>query len=93
MEIMRKESFQLILERHQQSGLSVTDFCQNKGYNRSSFYQWMKKFGLSTKYVRNKYSTVMAADADFAPVRFSSNNKTDRTINTPGEIMISFSYK
>lgn len=41
---MRNESKILaILERHNESGLTVSDFCSNEGIAPATFYNWKKK--------------------------------------------------
>lgn len=41
---MRNESKILaILERHRESGLTVSDFCTNEGIAPATFYNWKKK--------------------------------------------------
>lgn len=45
-----KDGFKLILERQQQSGLNIRDFCMNEGYTVSSFHYWKSKFGFSRPY-------------------------------------------
>lgn len=42
---MTKEEFRHILERQQQSGLSIKDFCENETYPQSSFHYWKSKYG------------------------------------------------
>lgn len=50
MQPISKEEFIRILERQQESGLSIKDFCENESYTRSSFYYWKSKFGVSRPY-------------------------------------------
>jgi len=40
----------VILERQQNSGLSIKDFCSNESYAVSSFHYWKSKFGLTRPY-------------------------------------------
>lgn len=47
---MNKEEFSAILERQQESGLSIRDFCSNESYTVSSFHYWKSKFGFSRQY-------------------------------------------
>ncbi len=41
--IFTEESFQKLLSRYKESGLSVVDFCSNEGIHKSTFYYWLKK--------------------------------------------------
>ena len=41
--IFTEESFQKLLRRYKESGLSVVDFCSNEGFHKSTFYYWLKK--------------------------------------------------
>lgn len=45
-----KEEFSRILQRQQQSGLSIKDFCSNETYTVSSFHYWKSKFGFTQPY-------------------------------------------
>ncbi|WP_416349511.1 IS66 family insertion sequence element accessory protein TnpA [Proteiniphilum sp.] len=45
-----KEEFIMILERQQQSRLSIKDFCENESYIRLSFYYWKSKLGIGLPY-------------------------------------------
>jgi putative transposase len=45
-----KEEFKAILDRQQQSGLSIRDFCSNEAYTVSSFHYWKSKFGFARAY-------------------------------------------
>jgi hypothetical protein len=38
-----EESFQKLLSRYKESGLSVVEFCSNEGIHKSTFYYWLKK--------------------------------------------------
>jgi putative transposase len=50
MKPISKEEFIMILERQQESGLNIKDFCENESYTRSSFYYWKSKYGLTRPY-------------------------------------------
>lgn len=41
--ILDENKFITLLNRQQESGLSVKDFCSNEGIAKSSFYYWKKK--------------------------------------------------
>jgi putative transposase len=43
MNPVSKEEFKAILDRQQQSGLSIRDFCSNEAYTVSSFHYWKSK--------------------------------------------------
>ena len=47
MKPVSKEEFSVILERQQESGLSIKDFCSNESYTVSSFHYWKSKFGFT----------------------------------------------
>jgi putative transposase len=94
MGIMSKESFLSILDRQQQSGLSMKDFCQNEGYCRSNFHYWKSKFGL-TVHSGRRASSVREFPEGFAPVRLSRgmhpiSPSANREEISADEIMISF---
>ena len=85
-----KEEFILILERQQNSGLSIKDFCANESYTVSSFHYWKSKFGLTRPY--NNHSRESAVEK-LAPISFNlSENKSALkaalSINNKGEIRI-----
>ncbi len=95
-----KEEFILILERQQNSGLSIKDFCANESYTISSFHYWKSKFGLTRPY--NNHSRESAVEK-LAPISFnlsenksalkaalSINNKGEIRIKLPGGIQVSF---
>lgn len=95
-----KEEFIVILERQQNSGLSIKDFCANESYTVSSFHYWKSKFGLTRPY--NNHSRETAVEK-LAPIRFnlsenkpalkaasSVNNKGEIRIKLPGGIQVSF---
>ena len=44
-----EESFQKLLSRYKESGLSVVEFCSNEGIHKSTFYYWLKKSRNKTK--------------------------------------------
>lgn len=41
---MTRNDFTIIYDCFKSSGLSITYFCENEGYSKSSFYYWRKKF-------------------------------------------------
>lgn len=69
---MNKEEFGLILERQQQSGLSVRDFCSNEGYILSSFHYWKSKFGFCRTASDNKHARVHGQEDKFIPIRIDN---------------------
>ena len=95
-----KEEFIVILERQQNSGLSIKDFCANESYTVSSFHYWKSKFGLTRPY--NNHSRVTAVEK-LAPISFnlpekksapetalSGSSKGEIRIKLPGGIQVSF---
>lgn len=62
--IMSKEDFLAILDRQQQSGLTIKDFCENEAYSVSCFHYWKSKYGLNRPYGSGSSS------GEFAPVSF-----------------------
>jgi putative transposase len=97
-----KEEFKAILDRQQQSGLSIRDFCSNEVYTVSSFHYWKSKFGFARPY-RNQ-SRGESIPEGFAPVSLKSAlsgtdvsspaqgmNQGAITIKFPGGVEVSFS--
>ncbi|WP_435873489.1 IS66 family insertion sequence element accessory protein TnpA, partial [Plebeiibacterium sediminum] len=39
---MKESSYRKLIEKQEQSGLSVRDFCSNQGFAVSTFYKWKK---------------------------------------------------
>ncbi|MDR0745839.1 MAG: IS66 family insertion sequence element accessory protein TnpB [Mediterranea sp.] len=66
--IMSKEDFLSILNRQQQSGLTIKDFCENESYSVSCFHYWKSKYGLNRPYGSGSSSP----STGFAPVSFRS---------------------
>ena len=48
---MTEANFRRIFQEYKDSGLTITDYCHNMNYNRSSFYYWRKRWG--EDYVRS----------------------------------------
>lgn len=67
---MSKEDFMVILDRQQESGLSIKDFCANEAYPASCFHYWKSKYGLSRAYGSGSHSSC----AEFAPVSLRSSS-------------------
>jgi putative transposase len=88
-----KEEFKAILDRQQQSGLSIRDFCSNEAYTVSSFHYWKSKFGFARSYrTRSSQEVVPPVIAPVSlksalPGSVSSSQKQDVS---PGEISIKF---
>ena len=88
-----KEEFKVILDRQQQSGLSIRDFCSNEAYTVSSFHYWKSKFGFARSY-RSQSREELVSPA-IAPVSFKSAlpgsvcSSQPQDV-TPGEITIKF---
>ena len=95
-----KEEFMVILERQQNSGLSIKDFCVNESYAASSFYYWKSKFGFARPYNNHERKTSME---QLAPISFnlsggiplvqeacSNNNLGEIRMSFPGDIQVSF---
>ena len=90
---MSKEDFKSILDRQQQSGLSIRDFCSNEAYTVSSFHYWKSKFGFARPY--RLQSREELAPRAIAPVSLKSAlagsvcSSQPQDV-TPGEISIKF---
>jgi len=97
-----KEEFKAILDRQQQSGLSIRDFCSNEAYTVSSFHYWKSKFGFARQY--RTLSREASDPEGFAPVSLKSAlpgsfaslpaqgvNQGEITIKFPGGVEVSFS--
>lgn len=97
-----KEEFKAILDRQQQSGLSIRDFCSNEAYTVSSFHYWKSKFGFARPY--RSHSREELGSAVIAPVSLKSGhrgclqssssqgvNTGDISIRFPGGVEVSFS--
>ena len=102
MNPISKEEFRAILDRQQQSGLSIRDFCSNEAYTVSSFHYWKSKFGFARPY-RSRSSEELVPGA-IAPVSFKSAlvgsvsssqpqdvNSGEISIRFPGGVEVSFS--
>ena len=95
-----KEEFSVILERQQESGLSIKDFCSNESYTVSSFYYWKSKFGLSRSYNNHhkgssleKLAPVtfnLPAKSHIQSSTFQGSSKGEIKIKFPGGIQVSF---
>ena len=97
-----KEEFKAILNRQQQSGLSIRDFCSNEAYTVSSFHYWKSKFGFARPY--RTQSREESAPEGLAPVSLKPTlpgcvsspqsqdvNSGEITIRFPGGVEVSFS--
>ena len=88
-----KEEFKAILDRQQQSGLSIRDFCSNEAYTVSSFHYWKSKFGFARPY--RSQSREQVVPPAIAPVSLKSAlpgsvcSSQPQDV-TPGEITIKF---
>lgn len=83
---MTKEEFSAILNRQQNSGLSIKNFCENEVYTVSSFHYWKSKFGLTRPY-RDKSS----AEMGFVPIHLSSGtNHSSDQISKTNQIEVEF---
>ncbi|WP_321335001.1 IS66 family insertion sequence element accessory protein TnpA [uncultured Bacteroides sp.] len=69
MRRMSKDDFLSILDRQQQSGLTIKDFCENECYSVSCFHYWKSKYGLNRPYGSGSPSSAAA----FAPVSLRSS--------------------
>lgn len=65
-----KEEFKAILDRQQQNGLSIRDFCSNEAYTVSSFHYWKSKFGFTRLY--RSHSREDSVPPVIAPVSLKS---------------------
>ena len=93
MKPISKEDFIVILERQQQSGLNIKDFCSNEAYTVSSFYYWKSKFGFSRSY--NNHHRDTTSLNKLAPVSFNlpAKNQMQSSVlpsSSKGEIKIKF---
>lgn len=97
-----KEEFKAILDRQQQSGLSIRDFCSNEAYTVSSFHYWKSKFGFARPYrshSREELAPPLIAPVSLKPAHpgcvASSQpqdvNAGEITIRFPGGVEVSFS--
>ena len=102
MNPVSKEEFKAMLDRQQQSGLSIRDFCINESFNRSSFHYWKSKYGFARPY--NSHCNQTTVQPAIAPVSIKSphlssvepsnsveNHKGEITIKFPGGVEVSFS--
>ena len=94
---MSKEEFQVILDRQQQSGLSIRDFCINESYTVSSFHYWKSKFGLSRPYKSNFredsiFSGIAPVSIKSSPLSAShqDTNQGEISIKFPGGLEVVF---
>lgn len=88
-----KEVFKAILDRQQQSGLSIRDFCSNEAYTVSGFHYWKSKFGFSRPY--RSHSGVGLAPPLIAALSLKPTNSVGAHTSQPqdvnsGEITIQF---
>lgn len=65
--MMSREKFISVLFRQQQSGLSISDFCENEGYSRSRFYLWKQKYGITERELLAEASRLGVKD-NFVPI-------------------------
>lgn len=97
-----KEEFKAILDRQQQSGLSIRDFCSNEAYTVSSFHYWKSKFGFSRPYRSHNHQELVPPV--IAPVSLKPGhpgcvtssqpqdvNSGEITIRFPGGVEVGFS--
>ena len=74
------------IERFAQSGLTVTDFCDRKGYSVASFYQWRRKLRSSVPDrptgPRDRAASFVAVE--LLPDATESAQPTGLTIELPG---------
>ena len=100
MKPVSKEEFSVILERQQESGLSIKDFCSNESYTVSSFHYWKSKFGF-TRTIDTQHR--QSLPDKLAPVNINlpvknpgrssvlqDGNKGEIRIKFPGGIQVSF---
>jgi putative transposase len=86
---MSKEEFLAILDRQQQSGLSIKDFCSNEVYSVSCFHYWKSKYNLN----RSSGSVSSPSFTEFVPVSLrpasgSSSKELSGNGNREGAITI-----
>ena len=89
-----EESFQKLLSRYKESGLSVVEFCSNEGIHKSTFYYWLKKSRNKTKkpgtfipLVVGERSQIPARQKDMTPDRINAAAK-----NQPGDVLLELVY-
>ena len=88
-----KEEFKAILDRQQQSGLSIRDFCSNESYAISSFHYWKSKFGVARPYrsrSREEFAPPAMAPISLKSALPGSVCSSQPEYVTPGEINIKF---
>lgn len=100
MKPISKEEFRRILERQQQSGLSIKDFCSNETYTVSSFHYWKSKFGFAQsinnhlgKHSEQKLAPIsinLPANKSLQPPLSQDTSKGEIRIKFPGGIQVSF---
>lgn len=79
--IMSKDDFLSILNRQQQSGLTIKDFCENEAYSVSCFHYWKSKYRLNRPYGSGSPSS----SPEFAPVNFHPSSPASCT-RLPGDV-------
>ena len=100
MNPISKEEFSQILQRQQQSGLSIKDFCSNETYTVSSFHYWKSKFGFTQPYNNHPWEdspqklapiniNLPAKKSEQPPLR-QDTSKGEIRIKFPGGIQVSF---
>ena len=93
MNPVSKEEFKAILDRQQQSGLSIRDFCSNEAYTVSSFHYWKSKFGFARPYrsqSREEFAPPAMAPVSLKSALPGSVCSSQPEYVTPGEINIKF---
>lgn len=73
-------SWALLLTAHEESGLSVKDFCKSQGISVASYYRWQKRLSLE-----------MEDDIElFSPIEIRSKATGNIVIELPGGVVIRF---
>jgi len=69
-----------LLERHEQSGLSVKDFCDREGIGASNFYRWRSELSGSDRLIELIPAEEPKADGSFG-LEYSGGLKIDVPYN------------
>ena len=73
-------SWALLLEVHEESGLSVKDYCLSQGISVASFYQWRKRL-----LVDKETGSVL-----FSPIEIQSKASGSILVELPGGVLLRF---
>ena len=89
--MLSETKFQALYQRHQESGLSVREFCANEGVAYSTFYYWYKK----TKHRRGKQEFIPLVVKPSQPVPaqgYVNTPPVHESGNTSEEMLLEVEY-